>query len=452
MDRRNLSRLLLTSATAAAGAVFTRRASAQSCASPCYPRTAAEIAAEVTPVNYAYVPGDVRRHGAVGDGVANDTAAIQRCIKAQAQTNGGTVYFPVGIYKVTSGFSVSRSVQIMGEGSPSGGTGTHQEPCSIILSAFKGDLFTFTGSSSATNGSGGGVENMRLVQASGTRITPGGAGTAIKLIGTSTAKRPSWFKVRNTIIEYGVGTDSWTWGVEVDGTAITGGTILDLWFSQLSCHTASSSGGAMRLQAATAKIFDCAFYDVAGNVTITGIAGTPSVGVLLFNTDVSGALAFDWANDITCIGGTITTITNTENTGGQCTIIPGRLINPFTSSSNKAGVHFGLLRYDTRNFATCPGSFRISQALALENAQSVHGINSAGTAAPRLIGLNSSDRCELAGDGEDIQLGQGTIANGGGATPAFGTIGGSGPSSAPQAGWVKFFDRYGKPFWIPFWR
>jgi hypothetical protein len=41
-------------------------------------RTAAEIAAGVTPVNYAYGPGDVRRYGALGDDATNDWSAFDQ--------------------------------------------------------------------------------------------------------------------------------------------------------------------------------------------------------------------------------------------------------------------------------------------------------------------------------------------------------------------------------------
>jgi parallel beta-helix repeat protein len=45
-------------------------------------RTAAEIAAGVTPTNYAYPVGHVLRYGVVGNGVADDTAALQNAYNA----------------------------------------------------------------------------------------------------------------------------------------------------------------------------------------------------------------------------------------------------------------------------------------------------------------------------------------------------------------------------------
>lgn len=46
-------------------------------------RTAAEIAAAKTPVNLAYEPGDARRWGVVGDGVTDDTLALQNALAVQ---------------------------------------------------------------------------------------------------------------------------------------------------------------------------------------------------------------------------------------------------------------------------------------------------------------------------------------------------------------------------------
>lgn len=63
-----------------------------------YDRTAAEIAASVTPVDYGYPPGDVRRYGAVGDGSTNDRTALQNALSSNDE-----VVFPlVKTYKFTT--------------------------------------------------------------------------------------------------------------------------------------------------------------------------------------------------------------------------------------------------------------------------------------------------------------------------------------------------------------
>ena len=66
-----------------------------------YPITAAEIAAGVTPVNYAYAPGHVLRYGTnTTPGTTDMTTALNNSILAVG--NGGTVIWPVGTY-LTSG-------------------------------------------------------------------------------------------------------------------------------------------------------------------------------------------------------------------------------------------------------------------------------------------------------------------------------------------------------------
>ena len=59
----------------------------------------------------------VKDFGAVGDGVANDTAAIQAAINYAGSTGGGTVYFPAGDYKISSTLTITaNNVYLRGAG------------------------------------------------------------------------------------------------------------------------------------------------------------------------------------------------------------------------------------------------------------------------------------------------------------------------------------------------
>jgi len=82
--------------------------------SQAFGRTADEIAAGVTPTNYGYPPGDVRRYGAVGDGVTDDTAAIQAAIVAVPKN--GRLYFPRGKYKIVDELRITQPMLICGDG------------------------------------------------------------------------------------------------------------------------------------------------------------------------------------------------------------------------------------------------------------------------------------------------------------------------------------------------
>jgi len=69
----------------------------------------------LTKVSYAMINGDpvnVLDFGAVGDGVADDTAAIQAAITG---ANGQSIFFPAGIYKVTNTLYPENDTKFIGE-------------------------------------------------------------------------------------------------------------------------------------------------------------------------------------------------------------------------------------------------------------------------------------------------------------------------------------------------
>ena len=61
----------------------------------------------------------VKDYGAKGDGVTDDTAAIQAAINSFGAANtatGGTVFFPVGVYKITSSLLLNYGTSLLGGG------------------------------------------------------------------------------------------------------------------------------------------------------------------------------------------------------------------------------------------------------------------------------------------------------------------------------------------------
>lgn len=92
---------------------------AQPCATSCFGRTASEIARHITPRDFqqpAHPIVDVRRYGAVGDGVADDTEAIATAF-SMAEGSTLAVVFPYGhTFKITRYIEVlsNTSVYLLG--------------------------------------------------------------------------------------------------------------------------------------------------------------------------------------------------------------------------------------------------------------------------------------------------------------------------------------------------
>lgn len=79
-----------------------------------YPQTTAEQSAGVTPVNYSYAPGDVRRYGADLDGT-DDALALTNAIAQCVETDGAPVYIP-GTLSINSSVILLSGTSIYGDG------------------------------------------------------------------------------------------------------------------------------------------------------------------------------------------------------------------------------------------------------------------------------------------------------------------------------------------------
>lgn len=73
-----------------------------------YAITSEESLAGITPTDYSYPPGDVRRYGAVGDGITDDTLALQAALDS-----GSPIILQPATYLITSGLSWNRSYGVI---------------------------------------------------------------------------------------------------------------------------------------------------------------------------------------------------------------------------------------------------------------------------------------------------------------------------------------------------
>lgn len=98
--------------------------------------------------------------GAIGNGVADDTAAIAAAITA-ATTTGGTVFLPLGTYKVTSTLTIPSGVRLMG---------VYPQMGLLFGDTLQGSTLSFTAGAYdgittplASVAKGGGIENLNIV-------------------------------------------------------------------------------------------------------------------------------------------------------------------------------------------------------------------------------------------------------------------------------------------------
>ena len=119
-----------------------------------YPQVVQESNVSVTPTNYQYPPGNVKRYGAVGNGAVNDTAAIAQGLSVGWAGGLGFLYFPAatGGGYVSTGNSVTIT-NAAGEISTNKGLhiyGDTPNNCQIVQSGTPAQLLLVTSGSSST--------------------------------------------------------------------------------------------------------------------------------------------------------------------------------------------------------------------------------------------------------------------------------------------------------------
>lgn len=96
----------------------------------------------------------VKDFGAIGNGVADDTAAIQACVNAAGnRTDGGVVIFPDGLYKISASITIAKNYVTL-EGSSKDGS-------QVFHTAAFGPMFVFINGITVLDGVG--IRNLRLI-------------------------------------------------------------------------------------------------------------------------------------------------------------------------------------------------------------------------------------------------------------------------------------------------
>ena len=143
-------------------------------------------------------------YGAIGDGVANDTTAVQAAITAAEADGSYLVIFPAGTYKINSGGLVcKRETWLVGSGF-----------ATLEMTSTTATLVKWASSTVGTRLLGGGARGLRFKGA-------GGSSTSIG-VSFGDASNPSYYAHRLSLIECEV--TAFGTGVRIDGPgALSGG-------------------------------------------------------------------------------------------------------------------------------------------------------------------------------------------------------------------------------------
>lgn len=379
-----------------------------------YPQTALERAAGVTPINPQYPPIDVRRMGVIGDGVTDDTAALQRCF-----TVGGEWKIPAGFHiKCTTTIIGILAVRLYCDGPHT--PGPTSTVGAFLLHNFNGTFFDLIGSGIDDQFDAGfSFQGIAFIQNYGAGT--GVAGICIRNVSLSNIQRCSWTHFIDCFFEEVTGLYSWTWCIYIDGTADSsvGTENRDQFISRCRFVCSNSTGAVWLNGCANAFISEVEANLSNAILLITGVSGRPSTAFLMNTT--WNTINLDWAIGVYGSGNTAATVHMTANTancafGCSCTGTPPTILGgqnsiwgqtsslkwAITTNNNtrfemgaNTAEHSGPLASDVAVQAgTNPATVGVFR---LPSAGYVASRNAANSANINLLRLNASDVGELVG-------------------------------------------------------
>lgn len=294
---------------------------------------------------------DVKDYGAAGDGVTDDTTAIQAAIDAAEAASGGVVFFPLGKYMISAVLTVTESnIELIGVGPAS----------SIFLKASTADHMLFIKSTTAD------IEHIRVadLKFDGNSDNQVASTKSVIVIGTHAT-----YAANDVVIErvymvdhqgYGVKVGSYNTSAEcfrvqvrdcyfenTHKTPIMAGyksTDMVVSGNRIKSTVSTTAGSAIYVSNQSHRCLiegnvigpDVANFGIVlfgsggghrGNVNNEGTIANNVISGLSAVAGVGTGISMDASDDVICIGNTITGGgTGIENAGGTRVIISGNII------------------------------------------------------------------------------------------------------------------------------
>jgi len=286
-------------------------------------------------------------YNAVGDGVADDSAAIQAAIAAACTNGRGRVLLPAGDYRVTSTLTVTcAGVWLSGSGPTTtvihnasaagdllkfGNTSAPFSPCGGVRDLSLNSAITKTaGSQLVIDGCGeGAIENIKIFMAAG--------GNGITFGATTSALSALWYVNNVTMTMTGAftglslasGNDRYFSHIWIQGNRTSNGVGIKItgsagdWFSDI--ESVSSDHGVLIAPAAGATVSWLSFYNTLTDSNLTdGYKIVPTGGSVYGITIVA---PWGSSNGTTTASGHGVVINGSSGSVGNVRIVSPRIIN-----------------------------------------------------------------------------------------------------------------------------